>query len=232
MLFIPAKGHGFANTLIHLCDFFSEHPNGLVHETIKDFELGRWLKFNFPTTDLVVLPIYKPKIFINQYTVQHVHPLIRKLISPSDELQKVIDDHLHLVKDVKAGLHIRRGASAPDSRLIVERDEDLFASDNTVSNFRMISDVFTPYFLASDSPETKKLFPSARTLDTSISVVHDQCPEASTNDRRNIFLDFFLLSMCPVVFCTGGSNTPNSPGVSTFGYMAAIYGGREFKFVS
>lgn len=232
MLFLPVRGHGFANTLIHLCDFFSEHPNGLVHESIKDFELGRWLKFNFLMTDRTDLPVYKPKIFINQYTIQNVHPLVRKLISPSDELQKVIDENIHLVKNVKAGLHIRRGASATDSRKIVERDEDLFADESAIAKFRMVSEVFNPYFLASDSPETKKLFPTARTLDTTISVVHDRCPEASTNDRRNIFLDFFLLSMCPVVFCTSGSNTPNSPGLSTFGYMAAIYGGHEFRFVT
>jgi hypothetical protein len=232
MLFYPAKGHGFANTLIHLCDFFTEHPDGMVHESIKDFELGRWLTFNFPITDRTDLPMYKPRIFINPHTVNHVHPLVRKLIQPSAELQKIIDEHAHLVQGVKAGIHIRRGASAPDSRQIVERNEDLFANDAMVETFRKISETWTPYFLASDSPETKKLFPKARTLDTTISVVHDRCPLASTTDRRNIFLDFFLLSMCPRVFCTGGSQTPDAPGLSTFGYMAAIYGNVEFNFVT
>ena len=232
MILYPLKGHGFANTLIHLCDFFTEHPDGMVHESIKDFELGRWLTFNFPITDRTDLPVYKPRIYINNYTVLNVHPLVRKLIQPSDELQKIIDEHAHLVQGVQAGLHIRRGASAPDSRQVVERNEDLFANDATVETFRKISQTFTPYFLASDSPVTKKLFPTARTLDTTISVVHDRCPLASTTDRRNIFLDFFLLSMCPRVFCTGASQTPDAPGMSTFGYMAAIYGNIPFNFVT
>lgn len=232
MLLRPIKGHGFANTLIHLCDFFTEHPDGMVHESIKDFELGRWLTFNFPITDRTDLPMYIPKIYINNYTVRDVHPLIRKLIKPSEELQKVIDEHAHLVDGVKAGLHIRRGASAPDSRNVVERNEDLFADDTAIAKFKVLSDIMSPYFLASDSPETKKMFPTARTLDTTISVVHDKCPLASTNDRRNIFLDFFLLSKCPRVFCTAGSQTPDSPGISTFGYMAAIYGNVEFTFVA
>lgn len=231
-LLYPAKGHGFANTLIHLCDFFTEHPDGLVHESINDFELGRWLTFNFPITDRTDLPRYTPKIFINSHTVRNVHPLIRTLIRPSGELQKIIDEHAHLVKGVKAGIHIRRGASAPDSRLVVERNEDLFAGDEALATFRKISETWAPFFLASDSPSTKKMFPTARTLDTTISVVHDKCPLASVTDRRNIFLDFFLLSKCPRVFCTGGSQTPDSPGLSTFGYMAAIYGNVEFSFIT
>lgn len=232
MLFVPKKGHGFANTLIHLCDFFHQHPDGLVHDSIKDYELGRWLTFHFPLTDRTDLPVYEPKIYINPHTVYTVHPLVRKLIGPSEELQKIIDEHAHLVRGVKAGLHIRRGASAKDSRQVVERNEDVFADENALATFRTISETWTPYFLASDSPETKKMFPGARTLDTTISVVHDKCPLASTTDRRNIFLDFFLLSMCPIVFCTGGNKSPDAPGLSTFGYMAAIYGGVEFRFVT
>lgn len=232
MLFYPVKGHGFANTLIHLCDFFYHHPDGLVHESIKEYELGRWLTFNFPITDRTDLPRYEPKIYMNSHTVHNVHPLVRKLIKPSEELRKIIDAHAHLVRGVKAGLHIRRGASAKDSRRVVERNEDVFADENALSTFRMISESWTPFFLASDSPETKKMFPTARTLDTTISVVHDKCPMASTSDRRNIFLDFFLLSMCPVVFCTGANKLPGAPGLSTFGYMAAIYGNIDFKFVT
>jgi hypothetical protein len=225
----PQRGCGLANTLIHLCDFFTHHPDGLVHESIKDYELGRWLTFHFPLTDRTDLPVYKPQIYINPHTIQYVHPLIRKLISPSAELQKVIEEHD--LKNVKAGLHIRRGASANDSRVVVQNATDVFADDKAVDVFVNISKRETPFFLASDSPETKQKFPNAQTIDTTIAVVHDECPNAPTNDRRNIFVDFFLLSQCPKLYITGG-NFPQLPGLSTFGYMAAMYGNVPFEVIS
>lgn len=225
----PGKGHGFANTLIHLCDFFSNHPDGLVHESIKDYELGEWLTFHFPLTDRTDLPEYKPKIFINQYTIQAVHPLIRRLISPSEKLQNLIDSHIHLIDGIQFGMHIRRGAHAKDSRPIVQSDGDVFASDDAVSRFKLLSEGKT-FFLASDSPETKKMFPDARTVDTTIAVVHDECPAVLTKDRQNIFLDFFLLSKCPRLVLTGG-NFPHLPGLSTFGYMAAVYGHKSWELL-
>jgi hypothetical protein len=225
----PQKGAGFANTLIYLCDFFTHHPDGLVHESIKDYELGRWLTFHFPVTDRTDLPVYKPQIYINPHTIQNVHPLVRKLISPSAELQKVIDEHD--LKGVKAGLHIRRGAAAEDSRVVVQNATDVFADDKAVDVFVNISKRETPFFLASDSPETKRKFPNALTIDTTIAVVHDECPNASTNERRNIFVDFFLLSRCPKLYITGG-NFPQLPGLSTFGYMAAIYGNVPFELIN
>ena len=225
----PQKGAGFANTLIHLCDFFSQHPDGLVHESIKDYELGRWLTFHFPLTTRTDLPVYEPKIYINPHTIQRVHPLVRRLVSPSAELRKVLDEHT--LSGVKAGLHIRRGASANDSRVVVQKDTDVFANQKAIDTFLQISEREAPFFLASDSPETKRKFPNARTIDTTIAVVHDECPGAPTTDRRNIFVDFFLLSRCPKLYITGG-NFPQLPGLSTFGYMAAIYGNIPFSVVN
>lgn len=223
----PGKGHGFANTLIHLCDFFYTHPDGLVHESIRDYEVGDWIDFQFPLTDRTDLPVYRPTIYINQYTIQNVHPLVRKLIRPSKRLQVLIDAHAHLLTDVTVGVHVRRGASAPDSRVIVQADTDVFANENAIRKFRELTTGKT-YFLASDSPETKKMFEGARTIDTTISVLHDECPGAPTSDRRNVFLDFFLLSQCPKLFVTGGK-FPELPGLSTFGYMAAVYGSKPWE---
>lgn len=229
----PRKGHGLANTLIHLTDFYSKVfiTQGVVHESIGDYELGRWLDFKFPTTSMAnIKNTYEPKIFINPQTTQHVHPTIKNLIAPSAELKKVLDEHASIIKGVTAGLHVRRGASAKDSRVIVEVDSDTFANDAAVGRFKAIAENFGPVFLASDSPDTKREFYGARTLDTTIAVVHGMCPDAPVKDRRNVFLDFFLLSMCPKVFVTGG-NFPGSPGLSTFGYMAAQFGGVPWEIV-
>jgi hypothetical protein len=229
----PRKGHGFANTLIYLTDFYTKHmiTEGVVHDSIGDYEIGRWVNFKFPTTSMTgIKKEYEPKIFINTQTTTDVHPFIRHLIEPSLEMQETIEQHKHLVENVSAGMHVRRGASASDSRVIVEVDTDTFANESAVSRFLALADNFGPVFLASDSPETKKRFSSARTIDTTIAVVHGECPAAPTKDRRNVFLDFFLLSMCPKVFVTGG-NFPSIPGLSTFGYMAAQYGGKPWEII-
>ena len=231
-IFIPPKGHGIANLFIMLSDFFFRHPDGLVHESIKDHDIGRWLTFHFQTTDRTDLPEYKPGIFINEFTMKNVHPLIRKLVSPSPELQEHLKKHSGLVDGVKLGVHVRRGASASDSRKIVSLDTDTFASDAAVERMiQMVNSVQPdPVFLASDSPETKKLFSGVRTLDTQIAVVHDDV-KCNPDDRVGIFLDFFLLSMCPTIIITGGK-FPEPPGLSTFGYMAAVYGAAQAVIVS
>lgn len=230
-LFIPPKGHGIANLFIMLADFFYNHPGGVVHESIKDFEIGRWLTFHFDTTDRTDMPTYEAKIFINPSTMEHVHPLIRNLVSPSPELTTLLEKHKHLIDGVKLGVHVRRGASAPDSRNIVSFDTETFASQEAVEQMiRMAESVNGPVFLASDSPMTKKYFPeNVRTLDTGIAVVHDDV-ECKPSDRVGIFLDFFLLSQCPQIIVTGG-NFPGHPGMSTFGYMAAVYGNKRFVIV-
>ena len=229
----PRAGHGLANTLIYLTDFYKDRfiLDGVVHDSIGDYEVGRWLNFKFPTTSLDgIKTVYEPKIFINPQTIKDVHSTIRNLIEPSDELKEVLKEHASIVKGVSSGLHVRRGASAKDSRVIVEVDSDTFANDVAVGRFKSIAESFGPVFLASDSPDTKREFYGARTLDTTISVVHGASPSAPTKDRRNVFLDFFLLSMCPRVFVTGG-NFPGCPGMSTFGYMAAQYGGVPWEIV-
>jgi len=230
----PQKGHGFANTLMHLADFYKDRLvlEGVVHDSIGDYELGRWLTFKFPTTSMTgIKKTHEPKIFINQHTLGKVFPLVRFLIEPSDELKGVLEEHISLVDRVSAGLHIRRGASASDSRVVVEADTETFANDKAVAEFKSIAENFGPVFLASDSPDTKRSFYNARTLATTIAVVHGNCPGAPTKDRRNVFVDFFLLSMCPRVFVTGG-NFPAHPGMSTFGLMAAIYGNVSWEIIS
>jgi len=227
-VFMPPKENGLANQLITLTDFFFHHPDGLVHESIRDNEIGEWLDFNFETTARTDLPQYKGNIFINEFTMKNVHPLIRKLVKPSAKLQKVIARHEHLIQNVNLGCHVRRGASAIDSRPFVENDTDTFASDEAVQKMiEMVKSVGPdPVFLASDSPQTKKLFPeNVKTLDAEIAVVHDMV-KSDPKNRVNIFVDFFLLSKCPNIIVTGG-NFPKLPGLSTFGYMAAVYGGAQ-----
>ena len=192
--------------------------------------MGKWLTFHFEMTDRLDLPVYEPKIFINQMTIQNIHPTIRKLVSPSPELEKELEKHPICAR---LGIHVRRGAASQDSRPGVERDTDAYANDAAVQKMiQMALDVGPEnVFLASDSPETKKLFPSGiHTLDTGVAVVHGSCLQGQPQDRLGIFLDFFILSRCQHVIVTG-SNFPGIPGISTFGYMAAVYGNVPFTVV-
>ena len=221
-MFMPPKGHGLANLLIMMSDFFYNNPDGLVHDSIRDNEFSRWLNLNFETTKRTDLPKYEPRICINEFTITNVHPLVRKLVSPSQELVDALEKHVDIVKDVDMGIHVRRGGASPDSVKVVSPPTDCFASEQAVGKMVEISKGRC-VFLASDSPSTKKLF-NARTLDINISVLH------GTEDRLGIFLDFFLLSKCPHLIVTGG-NFPGLPGLSTFGYMAAIYGNKPFTII-
>lgn len=221
-IFMPQKGFGLGNLFIQLSEFFYTFPDGLVHESIKNNEVGRWLKFHFEITDRTDLPVYHSSIVLNEASMKKVHPLIRRLVSPSDEMKALMRKNLHLVHGVKAGLQIRRGGACYDSKALADPGHE-FANDGAVQKFLEIYKQNSPVFLASDSPETKKLFPEARTLYTAISVIHDEYPDVTTTERANIFLDFFLLSLCPKLYVTGGKY-PESPGLSTFGYMAGVYG--------
>jgi len=221
---------GFANLMIFLCDFFFAHPDGVAHESFRDYEVGRWLTFNFPTTSQTGMKnVYEPRVIINPFTIEHVHPLIRKLIRPSHELETLLAQHHHLIDGVRMGMHIRRGWYAEDCRSR-EPSEDghSFANDAALAIFKEVAArEGGPIFLASDSPMTKTHFPQARTLDTTVP---HHVEQGDTKDRRNVFVDFFLMSRCPRLLLTGG-HFPTIPGISTFGYMAAQYGGIPYMVV-
>ena len=56
---------------------------------------------------------------------------------------------------------------------------------------------------------------------------HQDFRETTMSDYHNIYLKFFLLSMCPQLFLTGGRG--DMIGFSTYAYMAAIYGKKPFQ---
>lgn len=221
---------GFANLMIFLCDFFFAHPDGVAHESFRDYEVGRWLTFHFPTTSQTDMKnVFEPHVYINEFTIEHVHPLISKLISPSPELEALLAQHHHLIDGVTMGVHVRRGWYSEDCRSREPSEAGhSFANDAALERFKQVANSEVgDIFLASDSPMTKMHFPRARTLDTTVP---HHVEQGDTKDRRNVFVDFFLLSRCPRLLLTGG-HFPTPPGISTFGYMAAQYGGVPYLVV-
>jgi hypothetical protein len=223
---------GLANLLGLLCDFFYNNPTGVVHESFGQYEMSRWVKFHFPTTSQTGLKnVYKPNFVINDHYMERVHPILKSLISPSDELRAVLNEYTHLIDGVQVGMHIRRGWLAEDCRTNGCCHPGLgYADDEAIDTFKKIYDqVGGEVYLASDSPSLKAEFPLARKLETEIAG-HTIETTFTEESRRNVFIDFFLLSMCPKLVVTGG-NFPELPGISSFGYMAAHYGGAPFRFV-
>ena len=53
--------------------------------------------------------------------------------------------------------------------------------------------------------------------------------EKKYTDYHNIYLLFFLMSKCPRLFITGGNK--DLVGFSTYAYMAAIYGNKQFNMI-
>lgn len=223
---------GLGNLLGLLCDFFYHNPTGVVHESFGQYEMSRWLKFHFPVTSQTGLKnIYKPNFVINDYFIEHVHPILKGLISPSDELRPDLDARMGLLEGVQVGMHIRRGWLAEDCRTNGCCHPGLgYADDGAIESFKKIYDqVGGAVYLASDSPSLKAKFPLARKLETEIAG-HTVETSHTEESRKNVFLDFFLLGMCPMLVVTGG-NFPELPGISSFGYMAAHWGGVPFKFI-
>lgn len=221
---------GFANLMIFLCEFFYEYPDGVAHESFRDYEVGRWITFNFPTTSQTGMKrVFEPYIYINDFTIRNVHPLIRKLIKPSPELEALLAEHHYLIDGVTMGVHVRRGWYSEDCRSRdPNKEENSFADDKALEIFKLLArESGGPVFLASDSTVVRATFPNARTLDTTVP---HHVEQGDTTDRRNVFVDFFLLSMCPKLLLTYG-HFPKLPGISTFGYMAAQYGDVPYEFI-
>jgi hypothetical protein len=228
LLYIP-EGHGLGNILIFICDFFCVHPHDGVVPMHVGHEYDRWLTFHFPVTCVTGFKnMYNPNIAINQYTAHTIHPRVRQLISPSEDMVRVIREHEHLVQGVSAGIQIRCGGLFADSAQTIDNKTDMFANRTAIEKFKSVPG---PVFIASDSPMIKLEFPGAKTLDTEISVLHTGAPNASKNHRRNVFLDFFLLSMCPVLYITAGDPNEGGSLFSTFGYMAGMYGNCQINLV-
>jgi hypothetical protein len=171
---------------------------------------------------------------------------MRDLIQPTDLLQSEIDKNFEKVKDCVAGFHIRRGTRCDDS---AKYGYLPFASQEAVD--AMIDEanrLDAPVLVMSDSMSTKEYFmskvPKAISLELPIGFTaceHSQKVEVEDEDHQlkmNSFVEWFVLSKMPKVYMTNGGvfgvNMPvyNQEGItSTFGYSAALYGGKIPHYV-
>ena len=238
--FVFKKSGGLGNLLIHLTSMQDECKS--LHDSVYDFELSNCLIIHGFTKVSHEGRQPETSIYINPHTVQHVHPKIRDIISPSPMMEKMIQEHIHILDGVSCGMSIRRGSYCEDSRQFKDersdRPEHFFCSEKGLEKFKQIIAMTQgKVFVSSDSASTMKdlidtFGDKIRTLDTTTTVyIQEQDSRESIDIHKyhNIFLKFFMLSKCPQLFLTGGKT--DLTGFSTFAYMAAIYGNKPFTIV-
>jgi hypothetical protein len=157
-----------------------------------------------------------------------VHGSILDILEPTEKMKNLIEEHKHLIENVSCALQIRRcGLSKSPNVNNDPGKNNNFCTDETLLKFYDVLERSDgPVFVSSDCYETKmamyKKFPEkVRVLDgdpTHINSDSDVDPWVSMTE-------FFLLSMCPTIYMTGGSKDMTT--FSTFGYMAAVYGRKK-----
>jgi hypothetical protein len=250
VIFIRPESMGWGNIVLSLIDlvFYCKQNNiePWVHDSIND--VNREVIFSgFQVTSDKTTTEYKTRIIINESMYRMVQiPLIREIIKPSDYMNDLIQQNKHLVNDVCCGIHIRRGAFSNDSSEIgchgYKENGTIkpayFATDEAVKKFEEIVDKTDgKIFIASDSKELKKSFKEKfgnkiNFLETDIALTYhcDFLKNKDTKQNRiNCYLEWFLLSMCPILHITAGNR--DLTDFSTFGYTAGVYGKSELNFV-
>ena len=238
MELVYKKIGGFGNLLINLTSIDKNCKK--LHESVYDHEVSNCIIINgFEKVSHDGVQPEAP-IYINIHTIRNVHPKIRNIIEPTCYMKELIYKNMHVLDDVVCGMSIRRGSYGKDSRQYDDdRDkgrEHYFCSDSGLKKFMdVIEETDGKVFVSSDSKETidiivKRFGDKIRHLNKDkITHIMDQERNPTIEEYHNIFLKFFILSKCPMLYLTAG--TPQLIGFSTYAYMAANYGNKPFKLI-
>jgi hypothetical protein len=185
--------------------------------------IGKYIKVNIPVIEDPdgSLPSTNPPIYIGQ----PVHNRIRDIISPTPVMMRLIEQYQH---PVSVGIQIRRCNLAKTPNFDDSGIHTIFCTDATLEKFHAIVNSSPgDVFLTTDCVEVKKTFKEKygdkiKIVDAAPTHVHMDAKD----DPWVSILEFFLLSKCPIVYMTGGNRDMFS--FSTFGYMAAVYGNKQW----
>lgn len=241
--FYPPKSMGWGNVALCLSDLVHRSTKPRAHKSILDVDRG--VEFNgFEITTDPNEEKFDARILINPTYFHQVHSNLNKIIKPTQELQEIINTHVH---GLTRGMHIRRGACSKDSEDIGCHGKDengnikkaYFAKDSALEKFvRIVEETDGKLFLASDSHEIKEMF-KKRFPDKIVTLEHDivltyKCDTLKNYDvtreqRLACYIDWFLLSKCKELYITAGNQ--DLTDLSTFGYSAGAYGRSNIHFV-
>lgn len=211
---------GLANIFIHL----SQIDDPAIPVYMKSKTISKYINFknnfNFIYEDVSNVNSIPTYCCMNHYTRRNLHSKMKDRMEPADGLLK--DEHLKLLEGVKLGLAIRTFKEAPKEWQNVPIE----------MYYRIIRDNDVNFFITSDSIEVKRAM--KKEFGDRVTYVEgaDVHTEYDNIDDPTPYLDFFLLSMCPTIaFTAGGVLNGSFAGFSTFGYMAAVYGGKPMALV-
>jgi len=228
------NGTGFGNLVILLAD--CQDKCKYIHEDAFKYELGNCVSISH--FERVNFEGVQPpaNIYINSHTVHNIHPRMRNFIAPTEYMKTLIDEKKHLLDGVTACAHIRRGSYTKE--IAQGHDpEYYYCSDDGLDLFeKAISIEKGKVYLATDSKDVKKRMKDKFgekivTLDTEFACISTRhnADQYGQKELQDVYLDWFLISMCPKVYVTGGRQ--DLVGFSTFGYTAAIYGNKPFEII-
>lgn len=238
----PPHECGLGNLFIQLTSMPPECR--CLHDNVYDYELSNCVVIKGFTRVSYEGEQPTCPIIINQHQLLNSHSKIKDIIEPTPHMKNLITQHLHLLEGVSAGMSIRRGSYCEDSRQYKDARADAnyhyFCSDSGLNNFReAIRREKGRVFLSSDSPSTVRQL--LEEFGSKLSVIDMPYTVASTQDQhknptienlQKIYLKWFLLSMCPIVYITGGIQDAKCEGFSTYAYIAAVYGGKNMEVIT
>jgi hypothetical protein len=225
----------------HAARCSKEYPP-LFHPDV--FAYGKHKLIKVPNVFPIDVPQDNGNGYINGFIhlqIPEVSRIMNELIQPTEFMLKTVEKYEDQLHGCVAGFHARRALSAEDSKHFGFHP---FASQVAVDAMvREANKLDDPVYFLSDSISTKEYFkskvPLARCLDIDIGFTadeHSQKSEVQDEDfanKVNSMAEWFLLSRMPKVYMTaGGINGRNvdcevEEGItSTFGYSAALYGGK------
>lgn len=231
----PEHEHGFGNLLINLSRMAYDGKCTKLHDNVYGYELSNCITISGFTRVSHEGTQPDCPILINYRSVNYVYPNIRAIIQPTEHMKNLIKQNLHLLDGVCAAVCIRRGSCAEDSvqykGTLGDREYQYFCSEKGLAHFeRIIEQAPGRIYVASDSAMTKKKlkekFGNKVTMNDTVFTftgTQDQVENQTVKNLQDVYLVWFLISMCPQVFTTGG-NPENLIGASTYGITAAIYG--------
>jgi hypothetical protein len=232
---------GFGNLLILLSDCWDTCK--AIHRNVYErFELSNCVALKGYTVVDGDEGEHPPaKIIINKWMMDTVHPRLREFVYPTVYMESMINQHMYLLDGVTAAVHIRRGSHSKDStQFKAGTDKSFFhCSDEGLAKFeQVIQQLPGKVYLASDSKELKtqlkqKYGDKIRTLDTEFAITaHQDATNTQTvKNLQDAYLEWFLLSLCPMVFITGGQEPHDLTGFSTYSYTAAVYGKKPYHLI-
>tara|TARA_Y100000389_G_scaffold204007_1_gene254492 strand:+ start:136 stop:1176 length:1041 start_codon:yes stop_codon:yes gene_type:complete len=217
------------------------HGDGMLHPDVYAYGRDKMLIFDRVSEDGVIENHGVLNSFIHlQYP--HIGEIMRSVMKPSETMQTMIDTHWETFNECVAGFHIRRGTYSKDSAKFAYFP---VASDEAVESMvKVANEMGKPVFIMSDSIETRSYFLSKvhNAVSLNLNIGFTACEHSQNienlgdekmDDKMNSVLEWFIMSRMPKVYTTMGGvvgrNVPQDTreGVSsTFGYSAALYGGK------